>query len=381
MRVFYTLTCRGKYSSSCHSPSLSMRNVNNLGFPRLPLARPRCVTAPLYHKPSEISHAVSQLNVYHCMLINNMRTLLLPLLAALTSVIASEALSPSVDETPLDISNVITGDSHSLVKRAPVPASDVLWQSYICRGQKLQLLDTLDPQNAQQFGTPLNSPWTGTLVNELALWGYDDNSNVQDIKDQCDFSMRPIFESTLKAMGISAKSESDGGPNKCFYYVHKNGPAIERQPNGQLPPVAFQYYTVNGRRYRVTAAHHVIGINAQDGVIHFINRVSAASSAKTLWGLGGRDQPPKDELPALASSSDIAWGLWERMSPGRLSNINYVFSHAVANGFTRAIVTRATEGRPLRTWPGEVFESGTEEYWALLGRFLTLTFSTLVTRC
>jgi hypothetical protein len=312
-----------------------------------------------------------------------MRTLLLPLLAALARLTTSEALAPSADETPLDISSLITGDSHGLVKRAPdAPASDFVWSTCGCRGQMLQLLDTLDPQNAQRFGNPLNSPWTGTLVNELALWGYKDNSNVEDIKDQCDFTMKPIFESALRAMGISAKSESYGGPNKCFSYVHRDSPAVERLPNGQLPPRDSQYYTVNGRRYRVTNAYHTIGINAQDGVIHFIDRMSPASAAKTLWHLPGSNLPPKDELPALASSSDIAWGLWERMSPGRLSNINYIFSHKIANEDTRAVITRATEGRPILPWPGEVFEAGmSTEYWALLGRFPTLTFSRLVTRC
>ncbi|KAI4621131.1 uncharacterized protein J4E87_006759 [Alternaria ethzedia] len=295
-----------------------------------------------------------------------MKVHLISCLAAFQSLVASEALLPSVNETSRDLSSLVTGDGHSLLKRAPIaPANDLLWVTAGCRGQKLQLMDTLNPQEAQQFGTPLNSPWTGTLVNELALWGYLDNSENRDIKDECDFTMKPMFETALKALGISARSAPDGGPNKCFSYVHRDSAVVQKLPNGQLPARNQQQYVVNGRTYRITGAFHTIGINAQDGVIHMINRRSAQSAAKQLWNVA---QAPKDQLPALASSSDIAWGLWERMSAGNLANINYIFSHRITNEETRAIIARALEGREVRPWPGEMFEAGmATEYWALLG--------------
>ena len=91
-----------------------------------------------------------------------------------------------------------------------------------------------------------------------------------------------------------------------------------------MPPRNQQRYTVDGVSYKVTNAYYTIGINARDGVIHMINRKSPESAAKNQWGV---DNVPKNELPALRSSSDIAWGMWERMSPGKLGNINYIFSH------------------------------------------------------
>jgi hypothetical protein len=60
--------------------------------------------------------------------------------------------------------------------------------------------------------------------------------------------------------------------------------------------------------------------------------------------------------------------MWERMSPGKLGNINYIFSHQIVNKETRQIILRALDGQPLRTWPGTEFVAGeASEYWALLG--------------
>jgi hypothetical protein len=233
-------------------------------------------------------------------------------------------------------------------------------------------MDTLDPVNAARFGTPLNSPWTGTLENELATWGYKDNSANDDIQDLCDFSMKPMFEAVLKSLGIGTGSAQYGGPNRCFSYVHRDSNAVQRLPDGQMPRREEQRYTVNGVSYRVTGAYYTIGINAVSGVIHMINRKSPESGAKNLWRT---QNVPRNELPALRSSSDIAWGLWERMSPSNLGNINYIFSHTIVNRETQAVILRALGGEPLRPWPGHEFPAGeASAYWALLGMSHLLTF-------
>ncbi|CAG5159510.1 uncharacterized protein ALTATR162_LOCUS5616 [Alternaria atra] len=294
-----------------------------------------------------------------------MRAFLLAYLAVLGLVVCEVPLHSS-SEFLLNTSSLAVEDSGGIVKRAPVaPADDFLWQTCGCRGQKLQLMDTLDPVNAARFGTPLNSPWVGTLENELTTWGYKDNSANDDIQDLCDFTMKPMFEAVLRTLGIGAGSAQYGGPNKCFSYVHREGPAVQLQPNGQMPPRNQQRYTVDGVSYRVTNAYYTIGINAQAGVIHLLNRKSPESAAKTLWGV---ESAPRNELPALKSSSDIAWGMWERMSPGNLGNINYIFSHSIVNKETQAIILRALDGQPLAPWPGTEFVAGeASEYWALLG--------------
>lgn len=302
-----------------------------------------------------------------------MRAFLLAYLVVLGLVVCEVPLhSPS--EFLLDTSSHAVVDSGGIIKRAPVaPADDFLWQTCGCRGQKLQLMDTLDPVNAARFGTPLHSPWIGTLENELTTWGYKDNSANDDIQDLCDFTMKPMFEAVLRTLGIGAGSAQYGGPNKCFSYVHREGPAVQLQPNGQMPPRNQQRYTVNGVSYRVTNAYYTIGINAQSGVIHLINRKSPESAAKTLWGV---ESAPRNELPALKSSSDIAWGMWERMSPGNLGNINFIFSHNIVNKETQAIILRALDSQPLAPWPGTEFVAGeASEYWALLGMLRSIYVS------
>lgn len=56
----------------------------------------------------------------------------------------------------------------------------------------------------------------------------------------------------LRDVGINPDSNHRGGPNRCFSAIHCNGPAVERIPNGDLPPRSEQYYIVNGVRYRVS---------------------------------------------------------------------------------------------------------------------------------
>lgn len=82
----------------------------------------------------------------------------------------------------------------------------------------------------------------------------------------------------------------------------------------------------------------------------------------------------KDELPALRSSSDFAWGFWTRMSPGNLGNINKFLSMTITNDATQAIIRRilllrggTTDLGDVPTWPGWTYTSNQEEYHALIG--------------
>jgi hypothetical protein len=54
------------------------------------------------------------------------------------------------------------------------PASDLLWGTCYCRGAKLFVAMTQNPDQAQNFITPINSPWDGTMYTELTTWGYND---------------------------------------------------------------------------------------------------------------------------------------------------------------------------------------------------------------
>ena len=78
-----------------------------------------------------------------------------------------------------------------------------------------------------------------------------------------------------------------------------------------------------------------MGINRNDGILYFINRKSPEKATADLWGLADDEVDP-DELPKLCSSSDMAWGLWNRV-PGE-QKINMIFSCEIVNEDTQDII-------------------------------------------
>ncbi|EUC42083.1 hypothetical protein COCMIDRAFT_104432 [Bipolaris oryzae ATCC 44560] len=273
------------------------------------------------------------------------------------------------DKSRAKPSNPATGSDAETVY---VAATDkVLWDQATCKGAKLLFGTTLNPDQAVLHCTPLTTPWHGTLVNELTTWGYNDISDDENRKGACDFKTKYSgLTRAFGALGISMRDYKDGGPNRCFMVVHYNGPAVEKNPDGSLPQKSTQQYTVNGRRYRVTGAHFIIGVNSRDGYIFLIDRSSPETQARNLWNIAPQIPIPRDEMPALRSSSDIGWGFWNRVSGHNLGGINAFFSFEVVNEDTGRIIEMAMEKSghdEVPPWPGVRFDSGTEEYRALLG--------------
>ncbi|KAH6868681.1 hypothetical protein BKA58DRAFT_387399 [Alternaria rosae] len=100
------------------------------------------------------------------------------------------------------------------------------------------------------------------------------------------------------------------------------------------------------------------------------NRQSPASTAQALWGLS--NPPPNDELPALKSSSDIMWSMWNLANPNNVGGIKYVLSTPVTNNKTVAIIEKILQDNcldlnELMVWSGCEFASDESEYFALLG--------------
>jgi hypothetical protein len=121
-------------------------------------------------------------------------------------------------------------------------------------------------------------------------------------------------------------------------------------------------------------------VNPQDGAVYFFNRESPEHSAGLHW----KDKRPiPDDLPKLRSSSDLTWGLWNRVAVPRydIKHIKYFIVFNVANTVTKnAIVPRALKLKNLasdetKPWPGSGFgmdaegEEG-EAARALLGKLL-----------
>ena len=85
----------------------------------------------------------------------------------------------------------------------------------------------------------------------------------------------------------------------------------------------------------------------------------------------------KEWLPALASSSDHAWGFWNRANAGNLSGIRKIFSCMITNEVTLALINEALRTYPLapgeerprgvEKWPGTTFPMRYDAAQALLG--------------
>lgn len=126
----------------------------------------------------------------------------------------------------------------------------------------------------------------------------------------------------------------------------------------------------------MTGAHFSIGVNAASGMVYFLNRRSAKQAASMFWGFAN---PPGDQLPALRSSSDVAWGFYNRMNWGRLGNIRAFMSMMVVNADTTRIIDQVLKmhnvGLPegeqrfdgVQPWPGTTFDVNDVEGQALLG--------------
>lgn len=72
-----------------------------------------------------------------------------------------------------------------------------------------------------------------------------------------------------------------------------------------------------------------------------------------------RVDPDPSDLPALRSSSDLAWGFWNRIAgPGNVQSIKYFLSTSVVNAenekviIPRVLETMSGFSRSPRAWPG-----------------------------
>jgi hypothetical protein len=268
--------------------------------------------------------------------------------------------------------------------------NDAIWDKAVCRGRNILKAMLLDEEDSSEMlkWPYTQSPWDGELVAELAEWGYSERKYTDS---ECDFSNHYFFGKALEELNIDPKPADLGGPTQCFHLRHYNGPTVERDQDGDLPPIREQTYKVNQKTYRVssiyihfwssvtdaclqsTGAFSRMGVNGRDGIIYFIHRMSP-ESAQQSWS--------KDDLPKLRSTSDLAWGLWNRVAkPDNLKNIRYFVSTNVVNPDTaydivpRALREKGVQSGHAQQWPGTAFKFGDdgeadlESSLALLGEF------------
>ncbi|CAA9963121.1 hypothetical protein PTMSG1_06489 [Pyrenophora teres f. maculata] len=296
-----------------------------------------------------------------------MITKLLILVAILGALAASEVLGASL----FNVSRPTAENDTVTVKDLPLRADDALWESAHCRGSKLFLCMTLNAPEAATVCQPITSQFDETFETDLRTWGWEDFSQPSHgVVDDCEMAGQGGhgLDAALQTIGADGGSSTHGGDNVCYMFEHRDGPAIIRDENGDLPEVEDQYYVVNGKVYRATGGIYSMGVNARSGIVYFINRMSPASMAEDIWGV---PSVRPDELPKLRASSDIAWGIWRRRS-NDLANINYFFSLDIANADTGRIIARAVEDlgyNYVPEWPGLSFQPsyGLKAFTAILG--------------
>ncbi|KAF2028243.1 hypothetical protein EK21DRAFT_114017 [Setomelanomma holmii] len=286
----------------------------------------------------------------------------------------------------------------------PFPNPSTPYGKAVCRGNRLLLGMTLSRELAGNHVTPLDSQWVGELRTEMDKWAYKDESDHPDLDVDCDvyspqagYFVRGIriladisqvmgqwwFKQMLQYVfpksqacvlpsskvyhhlqytkfGIS-KAEDDeethARKQNIYWYCYSFQDianwlqnAVIWDPNGDYPSVSDQKYKVDGKEYRVTDAKFAMGVNAKDGVLYFLHRVSPQSTAQKLWGR----VPSSDELPTLRASSDIAWSFWNcHMDQDKkpIKDITKIFSMSVTNVETMGIIRKAlSEWEPL---PGQ----------------------------
>ncbi|KAJ4993439.1 hypothetical protein SVAN01_00987 [Stagonosporopsis vannaccii] len=234
---------------------------------------------------------------------------------------------------------------------------EAIWCKAKSRGVQLtKAMMMSDQEAATVLQWPyMQSPWDGDLREDLKKWGYrDDFEGDADIDKQCDFDKTQEMADAFKDLGVDPRSAMAGGPNHCYYVEHNDGPAVHRDENGELPYHEEQYYTADGKELRVTVAYAKVGINRADGLVYFLHRQSPEDAAFENWGY----KPRADELPALRSSSDISWGMWNRVA-SESQKLDYFMSVSIVNPETNYIVDRIFEQQGVEEvpeWPGKDFE-------------------------
>lgn len=137
------------------------------------------------------------------------------------------------------VSPLAFGDAVSIAAK-PKLDDDTLWDTCKCRGEKITQASLQDKEIAKNFVSPIDSPWEGTMEEELKLWGY---MQPKGATVYCDFSST---EKEFSAMGIDTKfkERTKEGKNRCYQAHHSRG-----GPRGK---VREQTYEVKKKTYRVS---------------------------------------------------------------------------------------------------------------------------------
>jgi hypothetical protein len=198
---------------------------------------------------------------------------------------------------------------------------------------------------------------------------------------ECDFE-RMGLKNAFESQGLNAQPafDDDGDPldghNICVSLQHYNEKDEEDEDAEfpQMRPVKDQKYTVGGKEYMATGAFYTFAVNRVDGAIIARNINSPAASVQEFYNWNRKAQP--GELPDIQYLSDVYWAYWIRDN-ANIKSIRVYGAEHVVNDATVLLVSRAFKNMQVEAmtqWPGTSFALGTDEYKALIGKFLATLF-------
>ncbi|KAJ4373531.1 hypothetical protein N0V86_007672 [Didymella sp. IMI 355093] len=151
------------------------------------------------------------------------------------------AAKPFAPKTPSTLGDIVT------IAARPVLDDATLWNTCKCRGEKITQASLQNKDTAINLVTPIESPWEGTMEEELKLWGY---------KEPKGLSLYCNFDSVAREfgeMGIDTKfkEKTQTGQNECYQAHHSRG-----GPRGKIKD---QTYEVDHKIYHVSEELTLVG--------------------------------------------------------------------------------------------------------------------------
>ena len=150
----------------------------------------------------------------------------------------TSALRPRVNSSSAHSASTL-GDT-VIIAAKPVLNDATLWNTCKCRGERITQASMQNKDTAMKLVTPIDSPWDGTMEEELKLWGY---RQPKGATLYCDFSST---EMEFNKMGIDTKfmERTKDGQYRCYQALHN-----KEGPYGQSKE---QIYEVGGKIYRLS---------------------------------------------------------------------------------------------------------------------------------
>lgn len=213
-------------------------------------------------------------------------TLTAAFIALIDARVQSKLSWPELNSLDIDIASTTKASDPKMA----IADGINLWQEVVNRGVKLMTgMKSDDATAATLYGFPTDtaeSPFSGSLMEDLREWGYDDNTPVMkksyDIECNMTSTSGYMLSKAFADLGLGTASKCIGGPNQCFQIEHCSGSAMIKNNDGTLPDKREQCHIACGITYRATGAEDTLGVNAAAGALFPLNRAVSATLGASI---------------------------------------------------------------------------------------------------